>query len=210
MKGLLFMLTSFIYCTSVLFSQTPYSADSLLVINKNKKAPAKYIFRSKVENGDTLLYGTLPSVRIYGNRIHKNSKAAQRYARLVRNVKKAYPYAKVAGDLMKKYSVQLDTIKSEKERKKYLNKVEDELKQRYKGELSDLTVTQGIILVKLVDRETSRTSYQIVKELRGGFSAFFWQQLALLFDNNLKNKYDPNGADKEIEEIVDLIEHGDL
>ncbi len=194
----------------VAFMLNAYAQDSTLAANQSLKLSPKYIFRIGVENGDTMLYGSLPAVRIHGVRTFKNPKDADRYNKLVRNVKKVYPYAKLAGDLLNQYSAQLDTMKSEKEKKKYLKQVEDELKAKYMGVLSDFTITQGIILVKLVDRQTSRTSYEIVKDMRGGFSAFFWQQLAKMFDNNLKTKYDPYGADKQIEEIVDMIENGEL
>ena len=187
-----------------------FAQDSTLAVNQSLKLSPKYIFRIGVENGDTILYGSLPAVRIHGTRTFKNPKDADRYNKLVRNVKKVYPYAKLAGDLLNRYSAQLDTMKSENEKKKYLKQVEAELKAKYMGVLSDFTITQGIILVKLVDRQTSRTSYEIVKDMRGGFSAFFWQQLAKMFDNNLKTKYDPYGADKQIEEIVDMIENGEL
>ena len=187
-----------------------YAQDSSLTTNQSLKLSPKYIFRIGVENGDTMLYGSLPAVRIRGTRTFKNPKDAERYNKLVRNVKKVYPYAKLAGELLNQYGAQLDTMQSEKERKKYLKQVEDQLKAKYTGVLSDFTITQGIILVKLIDRQTSRTSFEIVKEMRGGFSAFFWQQLALIFDNNLKAQYDPYGADKQIEEIVDMIENGEL
>lgn len=192
-------------CFSTLFAQ-----DSALAINNRVTLSSDYIFKRIIEDGDTILYSVLPDVRIYGRRIFKNPKEASKYNKLVYNVKKVYPYAKVAGELLEKYGAQIDSMKSEKEKKKYLNMVEEELKQQYKGELTKLSITQGIILVKLVDRETSRTSYEIVKEMRGTFSAFFWQQIAKLFDNNLKAKYDPYGEDKEIEEIVDMIEHGEI
>lgn len=200
-------LISFFNCLPFLIL---HAQDSTLAINNRLPLCDKNIYRRSIENGDTILYGVLPSVRIYGSRTFKNPKEASKYSKLVYNVKKVYPYAKTAGDLLKKYSSQIDTMQSEKEKKKYLNKVEEELKQQYKGELTKLSITQGIILVKLVDRETSRTSFEIVKEMRGTFSAFFWQQIAKIFDNNLKAQYDPYGEDKQIEEIVDMIEHGEL
>lgn len=204
-----------IYYTIVILIVTfsiSYSQDSALAVNKKAKLHPNHnkLYPAGIENGDTVIYASFPTVRIHAKKTFKNPHDAQKYSKLVRNVKKVYPYAKTAGQLFAKYSEQLDTITSEKERKKYFNLVEEELKQKYKGELTKLTVSQGVILVKLVDRETSRTSFEIVKDLRGSFSAFFWQQLALLFDNNLKSKYDPYGADKEIEEIVESIENGEI
>ena len=79
---------------------------------------------------------------------------------------------------------------------------------RFEKEVRKLTVSQGIILVKLIDRETGRTSYQVIKELKGNVTAFFWQGIARIFGNNLKTEYDPEGEDRVIEDIVLGIEAG--
>lgn len=80
--------------------------------------------------------------------------------------------------------------------------------KRFEKQVRKLTVTQGIILVKLIDRETGRTSYQVIKDLKGGFTAFFWQGIARIFGNNLKTEYDPENQDKVMEDIVLGIESG--
>ena len=121
-----------------------------------------------------------------------------------------YPYAEVAGEMLQDFDDTLQTIKSEVRRKKYMKKVEEELKAEFTGELKKLTIKQGIILVKLIDRETGNTSYDLIKQLRGSFSAFIWQSLARLFGSNLKLEYDPYGEDAMIEEIVQLIETGQI
>jgi hypothetical protein len=86
--------------------------------------------------------------------------------------------------------------------------VEKELNKRFKGELEELTITQGQILVKLISRQTGRNCYGIIKEVKGGFSAVVWQSVALLFSNNLKREYDPYDRDKDIEAVVQEIEAG--
>lgn len=91
-----------------------------------------------------------------------------------------------------------------------MKQVEQELLVEFEDDLKQLTITQGRILIKLVDRETGSTSYELVKELRGTFSAFFWQTLARLFGSNLKSVYDPYGEDRLIEEIIFLIDRGQL
>lgn len=78
----------------------------------------------------------------------------------------------------------------------------------FEKEVKHLTVTQGIILVKLIDRETGRTSYQVIRELKGRFTAFLWQGIARIFGNNLKAEYDPDDKDRIIEDIVQGIEAG--
>jgi hypothetical protein len=152
----------------------------------------------------------LPSVDVYSTRTFKNKRAERRYGRLVKNVKKAYPYAKLAGDLLEEYSILLEATETEKERKKIMKQAEDELKAEYGGELKKLTISQGRILIKLIDRETQHTSYALVQDLRGKFVAFFWQALAKLFGHNLKAEYDPHGEDRDIEDIVVMIEAGIL
>ena len=89
-----------------------------------------------------------------------------------------------------------------------MKQVEKELLDEYEDDLKKLTITQGRILIKLVDRETGATSYELVKELRGSFSAFFWQAFARIFGSTLKAEYDPYGEDRLIEEIVLLIDNG--
>jgi hypothetical protein len=101
-------------------------------------------------------------------------------------------------------------LKTEQEQKEYIKRTEQELLDKYTEDLKKLTITQGKILVKLVYRETGATSYDLVEFYRGRFSAFFWQALARLFGSNLKMGYDPHGEDRLIEEIVILIENGQL
>ena len=161
-------------------------------------------------NGRQLPYKQLQPVAIYGKKVFKNDRQRRRYDKLVRDVKKAYPYAKLAGALLNKYEQELIGIEDEKLRKKYFKKAEKELKDQFEGELKNLTITQGRILIKLIDRETGDTSYDLVKQLRGNFSAFMWQSLARLFGSDLKSNYDAQGSEKEIEEIIWMIESGHL
>ncbi len=133
-----------------------------------------------------------------------------RLNRLIRNVKKVYPYAKTAGALLRIYDVRLKHAKNDAERKKIMKQAEAEIKQRYGGSLKKLTFTQGIILIKLIDRETGNTSYGLLQQLRGKFTAFFYQAFARVWGYNLKARYDPKGRDREIEAIVKLIEAGKL
>ncbi|MBK7854737.1 MAG: DUF4294 domain-containing protein [Bacteroidetes bacterium] len=91
-----------------------------------------------------------------------------------------------------------------------MKKREDEMKARFDAELKKLTMTQGRILIKLIDRETGNTSYTLVKELRGNLSAFYWQGLAKLFGSNLKTEFDAQGEDAAIEQICRAIERGEL
>lgn len=131
------------------------------------------------------------------------------HKRLIRNVKAVYPYAVDARNLFQQLNAQLDTVTSKKERDKITRELEKELVRRYTPVLEKMTYSQGKILIRLIDRETERTSYQIVEEFRGKFAAKFWNTIARIFRANLKQEYDPTqGEDKLIEQIIILYEAG--
>ncbi len=166
------------------------------------------VARGRIEGNDTVLLMELPEIRVYQRSDYEYLYLKRKYRRLILNVKKAYPYAKIAGDRLLELDHQLATMKNEKEKKEYVEQAEKEIMEQFEKEVRRLTVTQGIILVKLIDRETGRTSYQVIKDLRGGITAFFWQGIARIFGNNLKSEYDPEDQDKVIEDIVRGIEAG--
>jgi hypothetical protein len=165
-------------------------------------------YRAEVVDSDTVAIINLPEVIVLSEKIFKNERERRKYNRTVLYVKKVYPYAKLAGEKLRYYDDTLRKIENERARKKFMQKIEDELKEDYEGELRKLTFTQGKILLKLIDRETNNTSYALLKDLRGGVSAVLWQGIGRVFGYNLKVRYDPEGEDKEIERIVQLIEMG--
>ncbi len=129
--------------------------------------------------------------------------------RLKQRVYKVYPYAVTAGELLQGVDEKLMAIGDDKKaRKAYIKDLEARLNKRFKGELSDFTITEGQILVKLIARQTGRPCFHIIKELKGGFSAVLFQSVGLLFNNNLKKEYDPTGHDQDIESIVQEMEAG--
>jgi hypothetical protein len=166
----------------------------------------------KVINNDTFYVNSITPVYIYSPYIlsEEEKREYQKYIRLVHNIRRAYPYAKIAAEIYRQVNDSVKKIPSKKMRDEYVSRVEAELKQRYEPELRRLTITQGRILIKLFYRETGNTTFDAVKEFRGSFEAFFWQTLARMFGSNLKTRYDPNGEDKDIEEIVRMIEAGAL
>jgi hypothetical protein len=166
------------------------------------------VARGVVEGTDTVPLLELPEVRVYERRDFEYLYLKRRYRKMILNVKRAYPYAQIAGVRLKELDDHLLTLDSEKERREYINQAEKEIMQEFENEVRKLTVTQGIILVKLIDRETGRTSYQVIKELKGGITAFFWQGIARIFGNNLKTVYDPLDQDRIMEDIVLGIEAG--
>jgi len=166
--------------------------------------------RATIIDGDTVAYMALPVVRVYAPRHFKSSREQRQWNRLVRNVKKAYPYALIAGNKMNEYEALLINVTSEREKKRLMKMAEDDLKAQFERDIRNLTFSQGKILIKLIDRQTGQTSYQIIRDFRGTISAIFWQSIARIFTANLKDEYDPEGDDKLIEEIVIMIENGDL
>jgi hypothetical protein len=165
---------------------------------------------ARIVGEDTIIMASLPEYAVHAKLPYKLRVAANRNARLVYNVKKVYPYAKLAGIKLREYEVILKNAKNDAERKRLMKEAENELRDEFEEDLKQLTFRQGIILIKLVDRETGNSSYVLIQELRGKFMAFFWQTFARLFGYNLKSEYDPDGEDKEIEEIVVMIENGQL
>ena len=167
-------------------------------------------FKYIVIDGDTIAFMVLPTVKISAPRLFKTKKEERQWNKLVRNVKKTYPYAVLAANKMKEYNAELIKINSESEKKRMMKLAEDDLKKQFEKDVRNMTFSQGEILIKLIDRETGDTSYEIVKEFRGTLSAFFWQSVARIFGANLKDEYDAVSEDKMIEEIVLLIKSGDL
>ena len=134
-------------------------------------------------------------------------KRREQISRLKYNIARVYPYAVIAAEVLKDVDVNLDRFgDNTSARKAYLKNIEHELNKRWKGELQNLSITQGQLLVKLIDRQTGKNCFSIIKEMKGGFTATVWQGVALLFSNNLKRAYEPNGADAEIEGIVRDLE----
>lgn len=158
---------------------------------------------------DTIPRVYLKTVRIKVFVPKKRTEAEKKaYRRLKYNVMKVYPYAKLAGEKLAYYEAQLEDEDSERRKKKIMKNVEKDLKETYGDELKKLTRTQGRILLKLIDRETGDSSYELVKELRGAFSAVMWQTMAKMFGSDLKVRYEPEGADRTIEYICKQIESG--
>jgi hypothetical protein len=159
---------------------------------------------------DTFYVASITPVYIYAPKVFTESEKWEfaKYNRLVRNVKKVYPYAKIAAAKFKEVNAALAQMHSKKEQEVYIDSAEQYMRNRFEGELKRLTINQGKILIKLFYRETGNTTYEVVKELRGPFEAFFWQSLARLFGSSLKVKYDPTGDDADIEQIIQMIEAG--
>ena len=191
------------------FTQDPDNS-SVVHLDTTPDMSDVYVARAIVIDGDTLWIADLDEVYIFPTKKFKNRRERRRYTRLIHNIKRVYPWARLVGETLAEVEEHMGTMETEKEQREYLKKVEKQLLSDYKEDLKKLTVTQGRILIKLVDRETGDTSYELVKDMRGHISAAFWQALARLFGSNLKAEYDAEGEDRLIEEIIVLIENGQL
>jgi hypothetical protein len=194
------------------------SAQSEL-ISASAPAPAVYIILDTLitdyyfsvwytENGDTVVKATHSPIEISarsGNRVQK-----ARYDKLQKKVIKTYPYAKAASDVMRTYEALCVQITDPKQQEALLDKAEKQLMAQFEKDLRNMTVSEGVILVKLIDRQTGETGYELLRQLKGKFSAFMWQSIARVFGQNLKDDYDGSGEDVWIENIVALIEDGTI
>lgn len=172
--------------------------------------PQQILSRARVIDGDTVPYATIPEVRIYARRRFKSKREQTRYSRMVWNVKRVLPYARIAAERLTAIEDSLQKITDERQRKAFIKSSEEALFAEFEKPLRKLTITQGKILIKLIDRETGDTSFQLIRTLKGRFSAFMWQSVARIFGSNLKMEYDPEGKDKQIETIVLMIDDGKL
>lgn len=170
---------------------------------------SKGYYKAYVDNNDTIAIIDLKEVYIYAPYKFKNNREKIKYMKLVRDVKRTLPYAKLV------YETLIETYEyiqymPEKEQQEHLKRMEKELFKQYKPELKKLTLSQGKLLIKLINRECNQSSYSIVKAFLGSFRAGFWNFFAGIFGASLKTEYDPDGKDAMIEKIVILVENGQI
>ncbi len=163
-------------------------------------------YDTTMEAGEVIQRVSLSTVFVFTND-RKGRVLKRKYDRLTNAVRVTYPIAKHAQSKLREMNRVLPSL-SKEEQRKYVKEVEKELKVQYTPILKKMSMYQGVILLKLIDRETGSSSYGLVKEMRGGFSAFFWQGVARVFGANLKLEYDEKGDDKIIEELIKLYEAG--
>jgi hypothetical protein len=169
-----------------------------------------YGLHSVERNGISLPEIDIKEVVIIGRPSTAKKFPFYRYQRLIYNLKKVYPYSQVVKARLGAINEELEKISGERERRKYLRQVEKDVFGEYEDDVRDMTITQGRLLIKLIDRETLNTSYDLIRQYRGTFSAAFWQSIARIFGTNLKEEYDPYGEDAVMEIILNEIESGNL
>ncbi len=179
----------------------------VICLRAQEKDSARFMI-GIVQGNDTLIHKDLKEVIVFPRKMSRREE--RRYSRYVEKVKKVYPLALEARELLKKYEPQYYALDNHHDRRKLMKNLERELLAAHKEELKKWSLSDGRILLKLINRETERTPYSIIKDFRGDVSAIFWQGIARLFKNDLKDGYEPEGEDKWLEEIVVMIELGYL
>lgn len=177
-----------------------------------KLKPIKGYKRIVDEYGDTCLYTFIRDVYIYPPLKFKNKKQEEYYWRTVRDVRKTLPYAKLAFQALCETYEYIQTIPDKKVREKHLKQLEKDIFEQYKPVVKNMTKTQGKILLKLINRETDQSSFNIVKAFLGSFRAGFWQTFGRFFGMNMKAGFNPdkNKEDALIDRIATQIEQGTL
>ena len=180
---------------------------------QRKRAPvppkAPQYLQYEIVDGDTLYMDVLTPSQISLHR--RSGKEWRRYYRLVWNFSKTYPYALVARTLIRQTDSTFTADElGRRKREKYVNKVQKELFNAFEQPMRNMTVTQGQLLMKLIDREVGKSSFYIIKDYKNGIAAGFWQGLAKLFGSDLKKHYDPAGVDRQVEELVQKWDSGEF
>ena len=175
------------------------------------KIENKVVMEFIVENGDTIFIDEIRASKVYSRLPKQKGKEWRKYYRLVHNFSKAYPYALVAKKLVMEAdsTIAADNLKGVK-RDKYITQVQEELFEVFEGQMRSLTVSQGALIMKLIDREVGKSSYNLIKGYKSGITAGFWQGIAKIFGSDLKAPYDPEGEDALTEELVQIWEAGDF
>jgi len=194
MKFIGFLLL-FCCVTGLLKAQTPKPAP--LILGKNDTIRV-YL---TIDSGKLTPWIVTQEVKIVDTRIFKSQADLDNYRRLRYNVLKVLPYAQFAGNRYRQLQRDLALTGDKGKQKELIKACETQIKDLFNKQIKDLTISQGEVLIKLIDRETGYTSYAMVKDLQGGFKAFILQSAARLFGHDLKETYDPE-EQKDIEAIL--------
>lgn len=196
-----------------------FSFITIFILSENVKAQSKgdeFVpkggarLMAQVNGNDTVLLAFLHDIWVFPRSTFKNKAQEQYFWRTVRDVKRTLPYAKLISSELTKVNMKLVSMKTDSERKKFMKEYEKESFEKHEASLKKMTINQGRILMKLVDRETDKTTFDLIKAYKGSFTAFFWQGVARLFGSNLKSQFDASDKDKVLERVIVLVEAGQL
>lgn len=195
-------------CKHILLNLMPVM---LILLAGNTSTAQQYgindtiITAAVIYNGDTLEAKELSTVFFYSTRHNSIAEKNAAWTRLRNAVYVTYPYAKRAGAVLNDINKKLAGVTSEELRKNYIKTREKELRKEFTDPLTNLSIYQGKVLMKLINRETGNNCYSIIKEFKGGFTARFYQTVAFFFNSSLKQEYDPSGEDADTEKIVQEV-----
>ena len=204
-----FLIIVFIIIPIFIFAQ-PKQRIEIPMYTNVLQADGGYFMNGIEIDGEIYPYIKLYKIVIFPERKFKNKRQKKRYDKLTFNVKKVYPYAVIIGNFYREIEQDLAHIPGKRDQKKYVKTKEKELRAEFEEALVNLTFTQGRLLIKLVDRQTDHTTFEVVEQFKGEMNAYFWQSIARIFGSNLKTEYDKNEEDKMIEEIIAKIENGQI
>ena len=193
-KGLICFIAVFLFINTSIVAQTQYGANDTLV------------HEAIVYNGDTIELKTLNNIYFYAKMTQAQMTAAAKYNRLRNAVYVTYPYARKAGMVMNEMNATLATLTEKSDRKKFIQSKESVLRKEFTDPLTNLSVYQGKVLMKLINRETGNNCYEIIKEYKGGLTARLYQTVAFFFNSNLKQPYDEKNEDAVVEKLVKEVQ----
>jgi hypothetical protein len=182
---------------------------ALLIVNsENGKSGGGYLHFQIDEKGDTTFLDVLDPIWVFAQN-KGNGKNWREYYQLVWRFGRVYPYAEAAGKLVAQVDSTVEANHYGRiKRDRYISSVQSQLFKDFEGSMRSMSIQQGALLIKLIARETGQSPYSIIKNYKSGITAGFWQGVARLFDNNLKEEYDPEGADKDIEDLIKIWKQG--
>lgn len=184
----------------------------VLAVGMNMFAANQYMDSCmvKIQDGDTVYMAWLHEVWVYPPMKFKNKRQERFYWRTVRDVKKCLPFAKMITKDMEYADQELAKLPDKKAQRKWWKAYEKYLFKKYEKDFRGMYASQGMMLMKLMDRETDRTSYELIRQYKNKATADFWQMVAKLFKNDLKEGYDASDRDKITERVINLVEAGQL
>jgi hypothetical protein len=190
---------------------TDMSGQEDTLMHKNDTISGRsYLIQNVNRDGVTMPEVDIKEVTVVPRTRPEKRSDYRKYERLVYNIKRVYPYAVMVRTRLNQVNEAMKSITDERSRREYMKRVEKDVFAEYEDDMRQMTISQGRLLIKLIDRETQNTSYELIKDYKGKFSAAFWQSIARIFGTNLKEEYDPYGDDAIIELIINELEAGRL
>ena len=199
----------FIICMVLLFCVGGYSQTGQVSAPDSTQS-IYHVLKTATYDGQTYPLVELNEITVFGKMPRGVRFNYRRHARLVYNVRRVYPYALLVRNEVGRVNRLLETMPNKKDQNNFLQQYEKDIFKEYEDDMKKLTFSQGKILIKLIERETQNTSFDLIRQYRGKFSATFWQSIARIFGADLKADYDPAGEDYLIEQVIIEIEAGRL